>query len=94
MKTPVRSTASEKSMPDERLDQHARADHLRDQVEGDDGERAERRRGARRPLAAAGTTSTSAIVYLPELRIRSASRNITVRNATRNPIEYRNPSKP
>jgi hypothetical protein len=26
--------------------------------------------------------------------MRSASRNITVRNATRNPIEYRNPSNP
>ena len=36
---------------DQRLDQHARADHLRDQVEGDDGERPDRRRGARRPLA-------------------------------------------
>ena len=35
---------------DERLDEHARADHLRDQVEGDDGQRAERRRGARRLL--------------------------------------------
>ena len=34
----------------ERLDQHARADHLRDQVEGDDAQRAERRRRARRPL--------------------------------------------
>jgi hypothetical protein len=33
-------------------------------------------------------------VYLPEFRMRSASRNITVRKATRNPIEYRNPSKP
>jgi hypothetical protein len=31
--------------------------------------------------------STSAIVNLPEFRIRSASRNITVRNATRKPIE-------
>ena len=38
--------------------------------------------------------STSAIVNLPELRMRSASRNITVRKATRNPIEYRNPSNP
>jgi hypothetical protein len=38
--------------------------------------------------------STSAIVYLPALRIRSASRNMTVRNATRKPTEYRNPSKP
>jgi hypothetical protein len=38
--------------------------------------------------------STSAIVNLPALRMRSASRNITVRNATRNPIEYRNPSNP
>ena len=38
--------------------------------------------------------STSAIVYLPELRIRSPSRNSTVRNATRKPTEYRKPSKP
>ena len=37
--------------PDERLDEHARADHLRDEVEGDDGERPDRRRGARRALA-------------------------------------------
>ena len=34
----------------ERLDQDARADHLGDQVEGDDGQRPERRRGAGRPL--------------------------------------------
>ena len=35
---------------DEALDQHARADHLRDQVEGDDGQRAERRGRAGRLL--------------------------------------------
>ena len=35
---------------DETLDQHARADHLRDQVEGDDGQRAERRGRPRRLL--------------------------------------------
>ena len=34
----------------ERLDQHARADHLRDQVEGDDGQRADGGRRARRAL--------------------------------------------
>ena len=38
---------------DELLDQHARADHLRDQVEGHDGERAERRGRARRGLVEA-----------------------------------------
>ena len=37
--------------PDERLDEHARADHLRDQVEGRHRQRADRRRGAGRPLA-------------------------------------------
>ena len=37
---------------------------------------------------------TSAMVNLPALRIRSASRNSTVRNATRKPTEYRNPSNP
>ena len=37
--------------PDERLDQHARADHLRDQVERGHGQRAHRRRRARGPLA-------------------------------------------
>jgi hypothetical protein len=34
------------------------------------------------------------MVNLPALRIRSASRNSTVRKATRKPTEYRNPSKP
>ena len=38
--------------------------------------------------------STSAIVNLPEFRIRSASRYRTIRKATRKPTEYRNPSKP
>ena len=38
---------------DQRLDQHARTDHLRDQVEGHDGERAERRRGPRGRLVQA-----------------------------------------
>jgi len=33
-------------------------------------------------------------VNLPEFRIRSESRNRTIRNATRKPTEYRNPSKP
>ena len=37
----------------QRLDQHARADHLRDQVEGGDVERADRRRDARGALAQA-----------------------------------------
>ena len=37
----------------QRLDQHARADHLRDQVEGRDVERADRRRDARGALAQA-----------------------------------------
>ena len=37
-------------MPDERLDQHAGADHLGDQVEGRHGQRAERGRRARRLL--------------------------------------------
>ena len=37
--------------PDERLDEHARADHLRDQVEGRHRQRADRRRSAGRPLA-------------------------------------------
>ena len=36
----------------------------------------------------------SAIVYLPELRMRSANRKSTVRNATMNPTAYRKPSKP
>jgi hypothetical protein len=49
---------------------------------------------ARAGVSFSRNDNTSAIVYLPALRIRSASRNITVRNATRNPIEYRNPSKP
>ena len=38
--------------------------------------------------------STSAIVYLPELRSSSATRSRATSQATRNPIEYRNPSYP
>ena len=38
---------------DERLDEHARADHLRDEVEGRDGERPEGRGGPRRALVEA-----------------------------------------
>ena len=79
---------------DERLDEHARADHLRDEVEGRDRQRAQSPPRCAPGARAAGRTSTSAIVYLPAFRIRSASRNITVRNATRKPTEYRKPSKP
>ena len=43
-------TAEREVDADERLDEHAGADHLRDQVEGDDGERAERRGRACRLL--------------------------------------------
>ena len=38
--------------------------------------------------------STSAMVNLPVLRISSATRSRATSQATRNPIEYRNPSYP
>ncbi len=38
--------------------------------------------------------STSAIVYLPEFRISSATSSRATSQATRNPIEYRKPSYP
>ena len=93
MNAPVSSTETREVDPDERLDQHARADHLRDEVEGDD---------ASVPIAAAvragrwrrRKAQDVGDRVLAALRMRSASRNITVRNATRKPTEYRNPSKP
>ena len=53
MNAPTPITAGVNEMPGERLDQHAAADHLRDQVDEDDRQRAERGGDARRPLAQA-----------------------------------------
>ena len=51
MNAPTITTAGANEIADERLDQHARADHLRDEVDEQHGERAERRGHARGPLA-------------------------------------------